>query len=125
MDRLNSITHITDEVSVQVQDTLGDKLCKVILYGSRARGDNNEESDIDIMVLADINDDQELHKMEKILWDIGWEVGFENDIMISVFLKNNTHFYEWMDAMAYYRNIIEDGVVLYGAKTGTFPIPFG
>ena len=115
MDKVSNINKVTNEVSVRVQDTLGDKLCKVILYGSYARGDNNEESDIDIMVLADINDDKELHKMEKILWDIGWDVGFEYDIMISVFLKNNTHFYEWMDAMAYYRNIIEDGVVLYGA----------
>ena len=115
MDKVHTITHITDEVSTRVQEILGDKLCKVILYGSCARGGDNEESDIDIMVLADINDDQELHKMEKILWDIGWDVGFEYDIMISVFLKNNTHFYEWMDVMAYYRNIIEDGVVLYGA----------
>jgi uncharacterized protein len=33
---------------------LGEKLEKVILFGSYARGDYDEESDIDIMVIADI-----------------------------------------------------------------------
>ena len=36
------------------RESLGDKLDKVILYGSYARGDYDDESDIDIMVLADI-----------------------------------------------------------------------
>jgi len=34
--------------------------------------------------------------------------------MISIFLKNNNHFYKWLDDMAYYQNIENDGVVLYG-----------
>jgi len=110
---ITSISNITDSISDKVQNTLGSKLYKIILYGSYARGDFDGESDIDIMVLADLADD-ELKKTEKILWDIGWETGSEYEIIISIFLKNKNHFYEWMDAMAYYRNINEDGVVLYG-----------
>ena len=108
-----SINHITNEISDRVRIVLGDRLRKIILYGSYARGDSDAESDIDIMVLADLSN-EELEKMEKALWDIGWETGSEHDIMVSVFLKNTSHFFEWMDAMAYYRNINEDGVVLYG-----------
>ena len=107
------ISRITDDVSVRVQGILGDRLRKIIPYGSYARGDFGEESDIDIMVLADVNEN-ELEKAEKSLWDIGWEIGSEHDVMISVFIKNTTHFFEWLDAMAYYRNINDDGVVLYG-----------
>jgi len=107
-------TGITDIVSESIKNVVGDKLRRIILYGSYARGDFSDNSDIDIMVLADIHDDKELMELEKVLWDIGWSVGMEHDIMISVFLKDNTHFYEWQDAMAYYRNIIKDGVVLYG-----------
>ena len=111
----NTINNITSEVSNRVQETLGDKLRKIILYGSCARGDYDEYSDIDVMVLADIKNVDELHKIEKVLWDIGWDVGYNHDTMVSVLLKDNSHFYDWMDAMAYYRNVSEDGVVLYGA----------
>ena len=108
-----SISNITDDVSYRVQSILGNRLSKIILYGSYARGNSDSESDIDIMVLADVGDN-ELEQLGKALWDIGWNVGFQYDFMISVFLKDTSHFYEWMDAMPYYRNIIEDGVVLYG-----------
>ncbi|MDR2589512.1 MAG: nucleotidyltransferase domain-containing protein [Oscillospiraceae bacterium] len=109
-----SINNITDEVSVKVRNVLGDKLHKIILYGSYVRGNYNNESDIDVMVLADVNDEKELHELEKIVWSIGWDIGFEYDIMVSVFLKDTRHFNEWFDSMAYYQNITNDGVVLYG-----------
>jgi len=108
-----SVNAITSEVATRVHNTLGEKLQKIILYGSYARGDYDSESDIDIMVLADIGTD-ELLKAEKELWDIGWDVGFNHDIMISVFLKDINHFDEWVDSLAYYQNIMYDGVVLYG-----------
>jgi predicted nucleotidyltransferase len=109
-----TINEITNTISENIKISLGDKLCKIILYGSYARGDSNKDSDIDVMVLADIEDDEELHRMEKTLWNIGWDIGIENNIMISIFLKNDKHFYEWINAMAYYQNIAKDGVVLYG-----------
>ena len=42
------LTQITKEVSEGIQNMLGDKLQNIILYGSYARGDNDDESDIDI-----------------------------------------------------------------------------
>ena len=112
--KILTINDISNIISESIKESLGNKLCKIILYGSYARGDFNEDSDIDVMVLADINNDDELYKMEKNLWDIGWELDAQYNVMISIFLKSNKHFYEWKDVMAYYRNIVEDGVVLYG-----------
>ena len=106
---------ISNIVSENIKDSLGDKLCKIILYGSYARGDFNEDSDIDVMVLANIDDEDELRKTEKLLWDIGWEIGTEYNTIISIFLKSNRHFNEWIDVVAYYKNISQDGVILYGA----------
>jgi len=108
-----STSVITDEISAKVRSALGDKLHKIILYGSYARGDYDVESDIDIMVLADINEN-DLPKIEKDLWDIGWDIGLDHNIMISIFLKDSNYFNKWLDAITYYQNIENDGVVLYG-----------
>ena len=48
----NRIHDIVLKFSQQVKKLLGQKLDKVILYGSYARGDYNEHSDIDIMILT-------------------------------------------------------------------------
>ena len=40
--------------SQEVKRVMGDELRKVIVYGSYARGDYNENSDIDVMVLTSL-----------------------------------------------------------------------
>ena len=45
-----------------VQEILGDNLEKIILYGSYARGDYNASSDIDIMILTNL-DNEELRSL--------------------------------------------------------------
>ena len=54
----NRIHDIVLKFSQQVKKLLGQKLDKVILYGSYARGDYNEHSDIDIMILTTLTDEE-------------------------------------------------------------------
>ena len=42
---------VLKKVKSAAQQLYGDKLNKIILYGSYARGDNTDESDIDIMIV--------------------------------------------------------------------------
>jgi predicted nucleotidyltransferase len=52
------------------------------LFGSRARGDAADDSDLDVFLVVDhINPDLR----EKIA-ELAWEVGFENDIMLLTFV---------------------------------------
>jgi len=106
------LNKIIDEVTTSARTILGDKLRKVILYGSYARGDYNSDSDIDIMVLADIKDEEVFPFRQKMVSTTG-RLGLENDIMVSVFVKNHNHFYEWIEALPFYRNVVSDGVELY------------
>ena len=48
------LSEISHKVIQAAKDTLGDKLEKVILYGSYARGDYDHESDIDFFILAHV-----------------------------------------------------------------------
>ena len=51
-----AIEPIVREFKAALQALYGDRLRDVVLYGSYARGDYNDESDIDLMVL--LNDEQ-------------------------------------------------------------------
>lgn len=57
------------EFAHQVRMLFGNSLSKIILYGSCARGDNNENSDIDIMLLTSLTD-EEIEKIENSVFDL-------------------------------------------------------
>ena len=51
-----NIRVIVYQFSQDVKRILGDKLTKIIVYGSYARGDYRENSDVDIMILTKLSD---------------------------------------------------------------------
>ena len=103
---------VANEVLSGVKNIFGEKLKKVILYGSYARGDYDEESDIDIMVLADI-ERESIREYRPKIRRISNDVGLENDIFVSLMLKNEKFFFVNMPVSNFYRNVMKDGKVLY------------
>ena len=110
MKRVNEIIY---EFSQQVKILLADKLSKVIMYGSYARGDNNENSDVDIMVLTTLTED-EIEKVETKIFDLAFEFQMEYGLDISVIVKNEEHFNHWLGALPFYNNVEKEGVVFHG-----------
>lgn len=51
---------------------------EIRVFGSRARGDATEYSDLDVLVVVDHLD----HTVEKYISDCAWEAGFPEDIII-------------------------------------------
>ena len=62
-DMTDNMRDIILKFSQQVKMIMGSKLDKVILYGSYARGDYNEHSDVDIIILTTLID-EEIEKTE-------------------------------------------------------------
>jgi predicted nucleotidyltransferase len=54
------------------------KVHEVRAFGSRARGDAAEDSDMDVLVVVDSLD----HATERCISDCAWEAGFPEDIII-------------------------------------------
>lgn len=96
-----------------LKQILGDKLTKVILYGSYARGDYDENSDVDIMVLTTLSD-EEIEKIESKVFDLAFDFLMDYGIDISVIVKNDEHFYYWLGALPFYNNVEREGVVIAG-----------
>lgn len=69
-----------------MEKLFGKSLKKLILYGSYARGDYKENSDIDIMILTSMSDD-EIRDIENQVYDIAYDYQLSDNVMISVNIK--------------------------------------
>ena len=109
-----SMQKLIDKYVLSLQEVYGSHLRQVILYGSYARGDFNEESDIDIMVLVDLSD-LDIKDYRHQLTDITFEYNMDYDLEIKPVAKNIEHYYKWLNAYPFYANVNRDGVTLYAA----------
>lgn len=96
-----------------VLELLGESVKKVILYGSYARGDFHVNSDMDIMILTTLTDD-EIRDIENKIYDLAFEYQMTDQVMISVNIVNEQKFNYWLGALPYYDNIAKEGIVLAG-----------
>ncbi|TCS76619.1 nucleotidyltransferase-like protein [Muricomes intestini] len=111
-----SMEHVHDiliKFSKEVRKIIGDSLKKVIVYGSYARGDYSENSDIDIMILTTLSDD-EIRKVENTIYDIAFDFQMDYLVDISVIVKNEKQFQYWLGALPFYDNVQKEGVVISG-----------
>ncbi|MBE5915655.1 MAG: nucleotidyltransferase domain-containing protein [Pseudobutyrivibrio ruminis] len=108
-----NIDKVLEEFVNKSKNVLGNSFVSAILYGSYARGDYNSSSDVDIMLLTTLSD-EEIEKMEDDIFDIAYDYLLSDGITISVNIKNNVHFLYWVDNLPYYRNVKKEGKVLAG-----------
>jgi predicted nucleotidyltransferase len=89
----------------------GDKLLDVLLYGSYARGDFNEDSDIDVMVILDM-DDSEARKYLGKICEIAFEAeaGAEYDMLISPVIQSKYAFDKYKELPGFQNNVMREGV---------------
>lgn len=104
---------IANEVSEELNQLFGSKLDRVILYGSYARGDFTLESDIDIMILLDCNQ-EEISRRRKDVSRVASRVGLRNDVMVSLLVRNTDEYEQQMEFQPFYQNIQREGVKLFG-----------
>ncbi|MCL2363213.1 MAG: nucleotidyltransferase domain-containing protein [Defluviitaleaceae bacterium] len=110
-----SLISVTEVLRRNTQSLMGDKLRKIILYGSYARGDFREFSDLDIMVLADVSE-AEKKEYQHRMYDMTSDLGLEHDIIVSMILNDENLFMSRLPISPFYRNVLSEGVELYAAR---------
>lgn len=90
---------------------LGNKLEEAILYGSYARGDFQEDSDVDVALLINVRR-EELENYFDAIADIMSEVIWKYERLVNIVSIPVADFYRYRDVLPYYRNIYTDGVKL-------------
>ena len=109
----NKIGNIIYRFAVQLRGLLGNKLSKIILYGSYARGDYQDNSDVDVMILVKVPV-EEIEKIEESIFDLAFDIEMEQSIHISPIVKNEEQFEYWVDVLPFYRNVRDEGVEVSG-----------
>jgi len=107
------INYILQDCTKGLHEIFGNKLRQVILYGSYARGDFDRESDIDVMVLVEMSNEDIAINREKVM-ELGAELSYTNDIMVSIIVKDINHFKSWLPIYPFYKEVIKEGVEVFG-----------
>jgi predicted nucleotidyltransferase len=99
---------ILAQLQQQLKIYYGDRLVKLILFGSQARGDAQPYSDIDILVVLEgtVNPGEEIENTGQIVADLS----LENDVVISCVFMDKKHFMN--RATPLLRNIRKEGIIL-------------
>lgn len=86
-----------------------DSKAEVILYGSRARGDERADSDWDILILTDYPVDLATEeKFRDKLYDLELEI----DEPLSVFIYSKNEWKRRQRITPFYRNVNKEGIAL-------------
>lgn len=109
-----NIDIVIKEFILKLSELLGERMKKAILYGSYARGDYYANSDIDIMILTDLND-SELIEYRKKVRELACDIEMDNEgVVISPLLRNIDKYNERISIVPFYHNVQNEGVVIHG-----------
>jgi predicted nucleotidyltransferase len=97
----------------RLHQAYGANLLRVILFGSKARGDFDDQSDLDVLVVVHMSGEDYWQHWRRII-DMAWEVELAYSLVISSVIKNEhdyTKLCEHRSLLA--RNIERDGIALW------------
>ena len=106
----------------RLEEECGDRIRRVILFGSRARGDADEESDLDLLIVAADGEEQVKAVTQQFEWD--------ENLYGTTLIFSEEEYHEWQRLrMPLYVNVRRDGVELWDEVTWDleerdFPLDF-
>ena len=95
----------------ELKRMLGERLVRVVLYGSYARGTYHDNSDVDIMILTDLSF-EEIEEYRDRISDIAYDIELDTGIMLSPVIKNIEKYNSRISFVPFYKNVEREGVVL-------------
>ena len=105
-------SQLLKQYALGIKRIYGKNLKAVILYGSYARNDYDEDSDQDIMILVDLTEEQIRVTREQVSeYTYGFNMQYDLEIMPVV--KSEEHFNYWRAAYPFYKNVNQEGVKIY------------
>ncbi len=106
---MNSVLNpILNALKQDLSELYGERFVHLTLFGSQARGDQDPESDIDVLVVlrSPVNPGEEIKRTGKIVADLS----LHHDVVISCLFMDEIDYQNRNNALL--RNIRKEGVLL-------------
>lgn len=107
------IGSVKKTLQAELPSLLKKDLRQVILYGSCARGDYNDDSDIDVAILTNCNR-TDSKKYTKPLADLSADIAIDTYAIVNFACIPADEFESKKNKYLYFSNINRDGVSIYG-----------
>lgn len=106
------LRNILKAYAQKIHELLGESLTDIILYGSYARGEATPESDVNILILANLSESR-IHELEPEIMLYTYEVNVANNILIHPLIKPYKLYHFWSSVHPLYQKIDSEGVKFY------------
>ena len=101
-----------DELIRSLTEIFKENIKMIILYGSVARNEAKDDSDIDIAIIMK-NDMDEKTQEQFIRWSADMDIRF--DKVFSIIDIQEEKLEQWGNVLPFYKNVQEEGIVLWKA----------
>jgi len=100
---------IIEDFKKRIEEKFPGEIINVLVFGSKARGDATEESDIDIIVVTSSDDWRKGDKIREIGYKLDEEIGYTLSIQVISqahinYLRNNN--------FQFIKNIEQEGIII-------------
>jgi predicted nucleotidyltransferase len=94
----------------RLREQYGDQLLRVVLFGSKARGDSDSESDLDVLILVNDGD----WRFQDAVALVAFDPMIEYGVVLSPLVVNAADYRWWQEHHApIYRNVSREGIELW------------
>jgi len=99
------------ELKKKLPSEVATHIRKVIAFGFRVRGQGEEDSDLDLLILVNQKTSDLESKIEDVAYKVMWDHDFKPIISIKVFTE--THYQNFLrEGFSFYKNIDREGISL-------------
>src|SRR5580700_4397498 len=111
-----AVEEVVRRYSATLHEELGDRVQRVVVFGSQARGDATEDSDVDVLVVLDRLTHEERTRAMNLLI----ELGFERDLVAAPVVLSAAAWEEMVQReRSFPREVMREGVEILRAIDST------
>lgn len=103
------LNRILDIFAKRVKGLYGEKLVKILLYGSYARKEQDEESDIDIMVIVNLSEEENRKYVDSLI-EIVSEINLEHDVVLSPIVEPYKKYMDYKEIIPFLISVDKEGI---------------